>query len=500
MLKDIFKSDTRNYQYYMHLCKEAKKPSLSPNWDVTTRWNSTYHMFQCALKQKGTLMYFNETLSDADHSNRRAKNDRLMSSEYERYFSSDFISHLRPNEFAGFDVLGFWKANESMFPIISQMPRDMLSVQATSVAFESAFSTSGWALLIRRRRLTPASLEMCMCLNDHLEVTGRIQHASNLESCLDFEEEVQDIEAMALSEEEIALDEAASDDRLEFHLSHVPMCFKTESGIYSSMVKPMKKKFKKYFEKIPLVITCAAALNLCFSFHGVELLIESILTDLEFFDDGFATKVKELFNQSFQGLYNTYYLEYGDTTTQLTSGASLSRTHSGNSMTNLLNRLKDHSNRRAKNDRLTSSEYERYLSSDFISHLWPNEFAGFDVLGFWKVNESMFPIISRMPRDMLSVQATSVASESAFSTSGWVLSIRKTRLTPASLEMCMCLNDHLDVTDRIQHTSNLKNCLDFEEEILEEEVQDNEAIALSEEEIALDEAASDARSNGFSFG
>ncbi|GKB12759.1 putative AC transposase [Tanacetum coccineum] len=120
----------------------------------------------------------------------------------------------------------------------------------------------------------------------------------------------------------------------------------------------------------------------------------------------------------------------------------------------------------------------------------------FDVLGFWKAKESVFPVLSRMARDILSVQATSVASESAFSTSGRVLSIRRTRLTPASLEMCMCLKDHLDATDRIQHTSNLENSLDFEEEILDEEVLVNEAISLSDEEIALDEAASKARSKG----
>ncbi|GJT64356.1 zinc finger BED domain-containing protein RICESLEEPER 2 [Tanacetum coccineum] len=88
------------------------------------------------------------------------------------------------------------------------------------------------------------------------------------------------------------------------------------------------------------------------------------------------------------------------------------------------------------------------------------------------------------------------AFESAFSTSGRVLSIRRTRLTPASLEMCMCLKGHSDAAERIQHTSKLKNALDFEEEILEEEVQENEAIAFSDEEIALDEAASEARSNG----
>ncbi|GJZ93204.1 zinc finger BED domain-containing protein RICESLEEPER 2 [Tanacetum coccineum] len=134
-------------------------------------------------------------------------------------------------------------------------------------------------------------------------------------------------------------------------------------------------------------------------------------------------------------------------------------------MTNLLKRLKESSNKRARNDRL-------------------------------KAKESTFPVLSRMARDILSVQATSVAFEFAFSTSGRVLSIRRTRLTPTSLEMCMCLKDHLDATDRTQYTSNLENSLDFEKEILEEEVLENDAITLSNEEITLDEAASEARSNG----
>ncbi|GJZ69821.1 zinc finger BED domain-containing protein RICESLEEPER 3 [Tanacetum coccineum] len=76
----------------------------------------------------------------------------------------------------------------------------------------------------------------------------------------------------------------------------------------------------------------------------------------------------------------------------------------------------------------------------------------------------MFPVLSRMTIDILSFQATLVASESAFSTSERVLSIRRTRLTPASLEMCMCLKDHLDA---------------------------QELIPLSDEEIALDAASSE---------
>nr|GEY54403.1 zinc finger BED domain-containing protein RICESLEEPER 2-like [Tanacetum cinerariifolium] len=73
-----------------------------------------------------------------------------------------------------------------------------------------------------------------------------------------------------------------------------------------------------------------------------------------------------------------------------------------------------------------------------------------------------------MARDILSVQVTLVASKSTFSTSGRVLSIRRTRLTPTSLEMS----------------------------ILDEEVLANETLPLFNEEIALDEAAFEAMSNG----
>ncbi|GJW28650.1 zinc finger BED domain-containing protein RICESLEEPER 3 [Tanacetum coccineum] len=78
------------------------------------------------------------------------------------------------------------------------------------------------------------------------------------------------------------------------------------------------------------------------------------------------------------------------------------------------------------------------------------------------------------------------SSKSAFSTSGRVLSIRRTRLTPASLEMCMCLKDHLDAKERKQDKSPLEIPLDFEEDVLDDEVQRNEVIPLSDEEIALD--------------
>ncbi|GJV31246.1 zinc finger BED domain-containing protein RICESLEEPER 2-like protein [Tanacetum coccineum] len=150
----------------------------------------------------------------------------------------------------------------------------------------------------------------------------------------------------------------------------------------------------------------SAALNPCFNVNGVDFLIESISTDLEFFDDSFASKSKSYFKESLEG--------------------------------------------------------------------------------FWKEKETMYPVLSRMAMDIISVQAFSIASKSAFSTSGRVLSIQRTRLTPASLEMCMCLKDHLDAKERNQDKSPLEIPLDFKEDVLDDEVQRNEAIQLSDEEIALD--------------
>nr|GEU98837.1 ribonuclease H-like domain, reverse transcriptase, RNA-dependent DNA polymerase [Tanacetum cinerariifolium] len=66
MLKDVFKSSARNHRRCIKICSEARKPCLSPNWDIPIRWNSTYHMFICGLKQRSTLMYFHDLLASKE--------------------------------------------------------------------------------------------------------------------------------------------------------------------------------------------------------------------------------------------------------------------------------------------------------------------------------------------------------------------------------------------------------------------------------------------------
>nr|GFC78891.1 zinc finger BED domain-containing protein DAYSLEEPER-like [Tanacetum cinerariifolium] len=105
-----------------------------------------------------------------------------------------------------------------------------------------------------------------------------------------------------------------------------------------------------------------------------------------------------------------------------------------------------------------------------------------------------------MAMNIISVQATSVAFESEFSTSGRVLSIRRTRLTPTSLEMCLYLKDHLDAQEHKHDKSSLEIPVDFKEEILDPKVQQKEAIPLFDEEITLDAASNEGTMSGSGLG
>ncbi|GKC49535.1 hypothetical protein Tco_1072280 [Tanacetum coccineum] len=63
--------------------------------------------------------------------------------------------------------------------------------------------------------------------------------------------------------------------------------------------------------------------------------------------------------------------------------------------------------------------------------------------------------------------------------------------------MCICFKDHLDAAERIQHISSLEDELDIEQDLHDGEVEEGFAISLSDKEIALDKAASEARSEVF---
>ena len=84
------------------------------------------------------------------------------------------------------------------------------------------------------------------------------------------------------------------------------------------------------------------------------------------------------------------------------------------------------------------SELEIYPSESIL-----DENANFDILKWLKFNSERFPILSNMARDVLAVPISTVASESAFSTSGRVLDPFRSSLTPKIVQALIYTQDWL---------------------------------------------------------
>ncbi|KAI3750895.1 hypothetical protein L2E82_21794 [Cichorium intybus] len=66
-----------------------------------------------------------------------------------------------------------------------------------------------------------------------------------------------------------------------------------------------------------------------------------------------------------------------------------------------------------------------------------------DLLVWWKTNGFKYPTLQRIAKDILAVPISTVASESAFSTSGRLISPHRSRLHPKTLEALMCAQSWL---------------------------------------------------------
>jgi hypothetical protein len=86
---------------------------------------------------------------------------------------------------------------------------------------------------------------------------------------------------------------------------------------------------------------------------------------------------------------------------------------------------------------LFKSELDRYLEVELV----PLATKKIQVLDWWKVGRTRYPTLRKIAMDIYAIPVTIVASESAFSTSGRVLSEYRSRLTRKILEALMCSQD-----------------------------------------------------------
>jgi hypothetical protein len=74
-------------------------------------------------------------------------------------------------------------------------------------------------------------------------------------------------------------------------------------------------------------------------------------------------------------------------------------------------------------------ELDRYLLLEFDKNKQTTE-----PLQFWKNHQTQFPFLSKYARSILSIPATTTNVEREFSTAGWVLNERRTKLKPEAVD------------------------------------------------------------------
>lgn len=91
----------------------------------------------------------------------------------------------------------------------------------------------------------------------------------------------------------------------------------------------------------------------------------------------------------------------------------------------------------SSDDMLNEDEVSAYIE------FRPPKADSFDVLLWWKEHEKNFPKLAMIARGVLSIPASSAASERDFSSAGFVIQERRTQLKPGTVDDILFLHSNL---------------------------------------------------------
>lgn len=213
-------------------------------------------------------------------------------------------------------------------------------------------------------------------------------------------------------------------------------------SVISAALDAMKSKFSKYWGTFPLIFCLAVAMDPRKKNFAIAQWMKSM--DVE--DLRIEYAISSVKQQLFE-LHEAYKANVVPLVPTSNSQANLSSTipASGIDLIALPPDLEDYAEEVLKKAK-TSSSTSSAASSDLqyyidMPTLETADGFEFNLLGWWRSHEEVYPVLSLIARDLLTVPASTVASEAAFSASGRVVSERRASLSPNTIEALICLKD-----------------------------------------------------------
>jgi hypothetical protein len=201
------------------------------------------------------------------------------------------------------------------------------------------------------------------------------------------------------------------------------------------MAVAMKAKFDKYWDQSNIALAIACFLDPRYKKRLIEYYMN------KFYGKYHQTKLDDFVSVA-RKLYNFYV-----------TAAALKRTTKGAAtgpsdpadvlMENVDHDLEQFLYDASEPDMVESNEWDRYVGDPLLKIV-----GEFDILAWWKNKREQYPILSQIARDVMAIQVSTVASESAFSAAGRVVDPYRSRLDPEIVEALICTKDWVAATSK----------------------------------------------------
>lgn len=215
--------------------------------------------------------------------------------------------------------------------------------------------------------------------------------------------------------------------------------------LMGSMACSMRAKYEKYWgnvEKFNPLLFVDVVLDPRYKYDYIAWSLEDT------YDKELAASMSTLVKSTLSDLYESYAKQVSENKESedfmdISTSAATSDVFANPINNKYVSHNRKQAWKRHKFEKATSekSDLERYLEDNIIDDIDNPEF---DILSWWKTNSANYKVVAAMARDVLVVPVSTVASESCFSTSGRVLDMFRSSLSPRMAEALICTQNWLN--------------------------------------------------------